>query len=238
MADLARQDDGIAAQAKRFGAARVADRGNHQGFAHHGLGFPRLGTAAVVVHHTGHQFVVQAAPVHADAHRLVVAAGHFDHLREVVVATLAPAHVAGIDAVFGQGLRALGKLREQLVAVVVEVAHQRHRHAHAVELFADGGHLARGFGRVDGDAHHFGTGQGQCLDLHRRGDGIGRIGIGHGLHHHRRAAAHRDHAIAPADVDGACGAARGRPDGGRRVLTGQGRSVLHGKYRPSDGNSA
>ncbi|KAG0935462.1 hypothetical protein G6F31_015921 [Rhizopus arrhizus] len=97
VADLARQDDGVAPQAELFGALRVGDGRHDQRVAHHGLGLPGLRATAVFVHLARHQFVVQAAPVHADTHGLVVAAGHFDHLREIVVAPLAAAHVAGVD---------------------------------------------------------------------------------------------------------------------------------------------
>ena len=72
---------------------------------------------------------------------LLPADGRFDHLAELPVALVALADVAGVDAVLGQRLRAVGKLGEQAVAVVVEVAHQRHVDAHAVELLADVGHL-------------------------------------------------------------------------------------------------
>ena len=48
----------------------------------------------------------------------------------------------------------------------------------------------------------------QLLDLDRGADGIDRVGVGHRLHAHRRVAADRDHARAPAhDAPGASGAA-------------------------------
>src|SRR5690606_32429542 len=169
VADLARQDDGIAAQAEFLGAARIADGRDHQRVAHYRLGFPGLGAAAVLVHLARHQFVIEAAPVDADAYRLVVAAGHFDHLGEIVVAALAAAHVAGVDAVLRERLRAIGNLGQQLVAVVVEIADQRHRHPHAVELLAYGDDFARGLRGVHRDAHELGTGLGQLLDLDGRG---------------------------------------------------------------------
>src|SRR5690606_38470305 len=114
VADLARQDDGVAAQPEFFGAPCIADGRHYQGVAHYRLRFPGLRALAVLVHFARHEFVVEAAPVDADAHRLVVPAGDFDHLREVIVAPLAAAHVARIDAVLGKRLGAIGKLREQL----------------------------------------------------------------------------------------------------------------------------
>ena len=59
----------------------------------------------VFVHDARQQILVEAAPVDADAHRLVVAAGHFDHLRELLVAFCALADIARIDAELGQRLR-------------------------------------------------------------------------------------------------------------------------------------
>jgi hypothetical protein len=60
----------------------------------------------------------------------------------------------------------------------VEIAHQRHIHAHAVELLANGRHRCRRFGRIDGQPDYFGTGAGQVLDLDRCPDGVGGIGVG------------------------------------------------------------
>jgi hypothetical protein len=64
--------------------------------------------ARVFVHDARQQRLVQAAPVDADAHRLVVARRHFDHLRKLRIALGALAHVARVDAVLGQRLGALG----------------------------------------------------------------------------------------------------------------------------------
>ena len=56
------------------------------------------GRARVLVHHPRQQVLIEAAPVDADAHRLLVPAGDFDHLGELRVALAAAADVAGIDA--------------------------------------------------------------------------------------------------------------------------------------------
>ena len=65
----------------------------------------------VLVHQPREQLRVEAAPVHADAHRLAVAARELDHRRELLVALRAAADVAGIDAVLRERLGAVGKLR-------------------------------------------------------------------------------------------------------------------------------
>ena len=58
-----------------------------------------------------------------------VPAGDLDHLGELRVALAAAAHVARVDAVLGQRLGAVRVFAQQLVAVEVEVADQRHVHA-------------------------------------------------------------------------------------------------------------
>ena len=83
----------------------------------------------VLVHHAREQRRIERAPVDADAHRLAILDGHFDHGAEVVVRLAADIRVAGIDAVLGERARALRIFLEQQVAVVVEVADDRHRHA-------------------------------------------------------------------------------------------------------------
>jgi hypothetical protein len=155
----------------------------------------------------------EAAPVDADAHRLAVADRRLDHGGELLVALGALADVARVDAVLGERARALGELRQQLVAVVVEVADQRHVAAGGVQPRADRGHLRGRLRRVHRDAHQLRAGAPQLLDLARRRCGVGGVGIGHGLHHHRRAAAdgdraHHDAARRPARGHGYCSVKR------------------------------
>ena len=85
---------------------------------------------------------------------------------------------------FDERLRALRKLRQQLVAVVVEVPHQRHVEAHAVELLTDGRDFRRRLGRVHGDANDLGARLRELLHLHGGGDRVGRVRVGHRLHDH------------------------------------------------------
>ena len=66
----------------------------------------RLRRARVRVHHLREQVLVERAPVHADAHRLVVLDGDLDDRAEVLVAPLA-ADVARVDAVLGERARAV-----------------------------------------------------------------------------------------------------------------------------------
>src|SRR5690606_37364015 len=107
----------------------------------------------------------------------------------------------------GQQLRAFRKIAQQLVAVVVEIADQRHDDAHLVQLLADHRNGGGGFRRIDRDTHHFRTGARQFLDLDRRADRIRRIGVRHRLHDDRRVAADTDFALAGTHDRGAAATA-------------------------------
>jgi hypothetical protein len=144
----------------------------------------RVGRARILVHEPRKQLLIEAAPVDADAHGLVVAAGDPDHRGELLVAPGAPADVARVDAVFGQGQGAIGVFGEQLVPVEMEITHQGHVAALGVEPLADARDLRRRLGGVDRDAHDFRAGTGELEDLVRRASGVGGVGIRHRLHQH------------------------------------------------------
>ena len=105
----------------------------------------------------------------------------------------------GLMRYFDSASAQSGNSRQQLVAVVMEVADERHVDAHAIELLADRRHLARRFRRIDRDPHQFRTGLRQFLDLDGRADRVGGIGVGHRLHDDGRVAADPHHATAVAD---------------------------------------
>ena len=95
--------------------------------------------------------LVERAPVDPDADRLVVVDGDPDDRREVLVVALG-ADVARVDPVLGERRGHLRVLGQQLVAVVVEVADDRHVDAEAADLadhLRDGGRRLVG---VDRDA--------------------------------------------------------------------------------------
>ena len=148
------------------------------------------GELVVLVHHARQQRAIERSPVDADAHRLAVFDGRLDHGAEVIVVLLADVDVAGIDAVFRQRAGACGILLEQQMAVVMEVADDRHAHAEHVERVDD---LRHGGGRgvgIHGDAYEFGTGAGERHDLIDGGSDVGGIRVGHGLDHDRIRPAH------------------------------------------------
>ncbi len=159
-----------------------------------------FGEARVLVHQFGQQFLVERAPIGADADRLVVLVGDLDDVGELGVALVLEADIAGIDAVFVQRLGASRIVGEQLVADVMEVADQGRGDAALAQAVADMRHGGGGFLAIHRDANHLGAGARQRCDL---GDGavdIGGVGVGHRLHHDRRAPADGD--IADHDLGG------------------------------------
>src|SRR5262249_55159953 len=127
-----------------------------------------------------------AAPIDADAHGLAVVDGHLDDGVEVVVVMLAP-DVSRIDAVLGEGFGAGGVLREEHVAVVVEVADHGHLH-----LPDDLRGRARGLVVVHGDAHELAARGVERIDLGDGGRYVGGVGVGHRLDDDGPLAADRD----------------------------------------------
>ncbi len=123
---------------------------------------------------------------------------HLDDLRELRIALVLEADIAGIDAVFVERLGAAGMIGEQLVADVMEVADERHADADLGEPLLDVRHGGRRLVAVDRDAHQLGAGARQRRHLARGAFDVGGVGIGHRLHDDRRTAADDD----AADIDG------------------------------------
>ena len=96
---LARQDDLVRSQAERLGTPGRLDRRSEDGAVHDLLRLEGIRQPGVVIHHLRQQFLVEAAPVDADAHRLAITRCHLDHLSELPVVLVALAHVARVDAV-------------------------------------------------------------------------------------------------------------------------------------------
>ena len=80
-------------------------------------------------------------------------------------------------------------LGQQRVAVVVEVADERHGETAGAEAVADMRHGGGRLVAIDGDAHDLRAGAGKRRDLRDGAGDIGGVGVGHRLHDHRRAAA-------------------------------------------------
>ena len=104
--DLRRNDDLVVPKPDLLGELRGAKRAGEHRLDVDVLRVERLGAARVLVHHLREQILVERAPVHADAHRLVVVDGDLDDRAKILVAALA-ADVARIDAVLRQRARAV-----------------------------------------------------------------------------------------------------------------------------------
>ena len=111
--------------------------------------------------------------------------GDFDHGAEIVVVLAADADVAGIDAVFRQRAGALGILLEQNMAVVMEVADDGHAHAELVELSTMWGTAAAASSVLTVTRTSSEPARASAAPVDGAGN-IGRVGVGHGLHHDRR----------------------------------------------------
>src|SRR5258708_3636003 len=159
--DLGGQDDAIVRKPTLLGQLGGADGALHHGIHGDVARVARLGRLGVLVHQLGEQLLVERSPVHPDTHRLAVGDGHFHDLAEVGVVVLG-AHVAGVDTVLGERLRARRILGEQQVPVVVEVANDGDVHL---------GHDRRDGGRrsvvIDGDPHQLRARLGQGPNLRR-----------------------------------------------------------------------
>ena len=103
---------------------------------------------------------------------------------------------------FGERLGAGRVVEQQAMAVVVEIADQRHVDAHAVELLADLRHTGGGFRGIHRDPHQFGAGAGQFGTLHGRRHVVGGIGVGHRLDDDRGMSSD-DHSTDPNRTHGA-----------------------------------
>ena len=158
--------------------------------------------------------LVERAPIGADADGLVVLDRQFDDRGELPVLLFLEADIARIDAILGERLAAGGMIGQELVADVMEIADQRNRNALFSEPFPNMRDGARGLVAVDGDAHQFRARPRQRRDLRDRRVDVGGVGVGHGLHDNRRAAADRHGARAGPDDDAARAMAR-RGLGGR-----------------------
>ena len=110
---------------------------------------------------------------------------------------LAPT-LPGLIRYLARAARHLRVLDQELVAVVVEVADDRHADAEAAELADHLGHGGRGRVGVDRDPDELRAGVGQARDLDRGRVGVGGVGVRHRLDDDGMGAAD-EHA---ADVDG------------------------------------
>src|SRR5258708_5394090 len=91
-------------------------------------------------------------------------------------------------------------LGQKLVADVMEIADQGRGDAALAKCVADMRHCGCGLVTVDRDPHQFGARARKRWDLRQGARDIGGVGVGHRLHHNRRAPADGD--IADHDLRG------------------------------------
>ena len=138
----------------------------------------------------GQQRLVERAPVDPNPYRLVIPDSHFDDRAKIFVVPFSP-DVPRVDSVLGEGASTVGVLRQQQVAVIVEVTHDRDRDAHEAESLDDRRHSRRGLIIVDCHPHQLAPRSRKLGDLPHGGGHIGRIGVGHRLDHNRMTRADR-----------------------------------------------
>ena len=109
--------------------------------------------------------MIERAPVHADANRLLILDGNFNHGAEIGIVFAADAHVAGIDAVLREGAGALGIFLQQLMSVVMEITDDGDVDALLVELLDDGRDRGCGLFVIDRDSNQFRARARQRRDL-------------------------------------------------------------------------
>ena len=214
-----REDDFRARQADLFRALGRQQRRLHHGLARHVARVDRMVRPRVLVHQMGEQFLVERAPIGADAHRLVVTDRGFDDGAELPVLLFLEADIAGIDAIFVERLGAGGMIGKELVADIVEVADDRHVDVHLKKPFLDMRHGGGRLVAVDRNAHDLRTGARQRRHLLCGRRGVGGVGIGHRLHHDGRAAA--DGYIADLHGNGSMPLGRAGKFHHFQILTGQ-----------------
>ena len=150
--------------------------------------------ARVLVHQAREQLLVEAAPVDADAHRLAVARCAASIMVANCSSRFAPLPtLPGLMRYLASARAQSGYCAEQLVAVEVEIADQRHAAAHRVEPRADARPPARPppacstVMRTSSEPARDSSNTWRAVAAR-----VGGIGVGHRLHHDRRAAADGD----------------------------------------------
>ena len=98
----------------------------------------------------------------------------------------------GLIRYLSSALAHVGVLRQQDMAVVVEVADERRGDARVEHALLDGGHRGRRLGQVDRDAHELRARLRELDALPRGRVDVGRVGVGHRLDGNGRAAADLD----------------------------------------------
>ena len=182
------------------GLLGTLQRRTHKSLAHYSLSVPGLGPGGVFIHKARQQFLVKAAPVHTNTNGPVKPQGRLNHGPKLAVALGATAHIAWVNSVLRKRGGTLRHLGQELMAIEMKVAHQGNGAAHFVELLAYGWHLAGGLEGIDSNTYNLGAGKGKVAHLNSRCNGVGRVRVGHGLHHHWGISPHENLGVAPLEL--------------------------------------
>ena len=132
---------------------RRFQRGNHHAIVDDLFRFFAEIFVRVLLHLAHNQLLIERAAIHADANGLAVVPRDLADSGELLIAALSRAHVAGIDAVLVQRLRACWIFCQQHVPVVVKVADDRRSASRIEQPFLDFRHGCRRIRYVDSPAH-------------------------------------------------------------------------------------
>ena len=199
---LARDDDLVLAQAGLDRELGRLDRRQHHALADDVVGVLAEVAVGVLLHLRHDQLLVEGAAVDADAHRLAVIDRDLADGRELLVAPLAGADVAGIDAVL---VERVARTRGSASAAGGRCSESRRSAARCSRRRACGclisGTAAAASGRLTVTRTISEPGLPQLDALLRGRAGIRRVGHRHRLHDDGRAAADGD--VADLHADGA-----------------------------------
>ena len=173
---------------------RRLERGHHHALVDDLLGGETEVPVGVLLHLAHDEVLVERPAIDADAHRLPVADRGPADRRELLVTPLAGPDVPWVDPVLVESLGALRVLRQEDVAVVMEIADERGRASREQEPALQGRHGLRRFRQVHRHAKQLGSGLPQFQALLQGRVDIRRVGVAHRLHDDGRAASDADSA--------------------------------------------
>ena len=136
--------------------------------------------------------LIEATPINADTHRLIMATRDFNHFTELLIALFTASDIARINTELGQRPGAGNMLLEQFMTIEMKIADYRYPAILSFKLFDNMWHRAGRGVVIHGYAHQLRAGIVQQFYLGNRGRDIGGVGVGHRLHYYWRVTADDD----------------------------------------------
>ena len=127
----------VRSKTKRLGPLRAAQRGLDNSLMHDGACIFRDCRTGVFIHQAGQQILVERSPVDTNPDRFCVLQRSFYDLRELTVFLIFEADVTRIYAVLVECLCTSRVIAQKPVAIVMEVADERHRYALPLQRVMD-----------------------------------------------------------------------------------------------------